>query len=63
MSIVVASAAPLTVDVVLQHADALLVQSHHLGQVRGLGSGVDHHLRVESLPREAGILLIITDRN
>lgn len=63
MSIVVASAAPLTVNVVLQHTDALLVQSHHLGQVRGLGSRVDHHLRVESLPREAGILLVVADGN
>lgn len=30
-------AAPLTVDVVLQHTDALLVQGHHPGQIGGLG--------------------------
>ena len=55
--------APLTVDVVLQHTDALLVQGHHPGQVSGLWSRVDHHLGVESLPREAGVLLVVADRN
>lgn len=57
------TAAPLTVNVVLQHADALLVQSHHPGQVGRLRSRVDHHLRVEPLPREAGVLLVVADRN
>lgn len=53
----------LTVDVVLQHTDALLKQSHHLGQVGRLGSRVDDHLGVEALPREACVLLIVADGN
>lgn len=56
-------AAPLTVDVVLQHTDALLVQGHHPGQIGGLGPWVDHHLRVEPLPCEPSVLLVVTDRN
>lgn len=56
-------AAPLTVNVVLQHTDALLVQGHHPGQIGGLGPWVDHHLRVEPLSCESSILLVVTDRN
>ncbi len=57
------TAAPLTVNVVLQHTDTLLIQSHHPGQVSGLWPRVDDHLWVESLPCEPCVLLVITDRN
>lgn len=42
----------LTVDVVLQCANALLMQRHHGWKGGGLCSGVNLHLLVESLPRK-----------
>lgn len=47
----------LTVNVVLQCADALLVQTHHRREEDGLGARVYLHLPVKSLPSEDGRFL------
>lgn len=47
----------LTVDVVLQCADALLVQTHHRREEDGLGARVYLHFPVKSLPRKYGRFL------
>lgn len=47
----------LTVNVVLQCADALLVQTHHRREEDGLGARVHLHLPVKSLPSEDGRFL------
>lgn len=47
----------LTVDVILQRADALLVQTHHGWEEDGLGTGIHLHLLVKPLPSENGRLL------
>lgn len=47
----------LTVNVVLQSADALLVQTHHRREEDGLGPGVYLHLPVKSLPGKDGRFL------
>lgn len=47
----------LTVNVVLQYADALLVQTHHRREEDGLGARVYLHLPVKSLPGKDGRFL------
>lgn len=47
----------LTVNVVLQCADALLVQTHHRWEEDGLGARVYLHLPVKSLPSKYGRFL------
>lgn len=47
----------LTVNVVLQGADALLVQTHHRREEDGLGARVYLHLPVKSLPSKYGRFL------
>lgn len=42
----------LTVDVVLERADALLIQAHHSREKPGFGTGVHLHLAVEPLTGE-----------
>lgn len=47
----------LTVDVVLQRTDALLVQTHHGREEGGLGARVHLHFLVKPLPSEDARLL------
>lgn len=47
----------LTVNVVLQCADALLVQTHHRREENGLGARIYLHLPVKSLPSKDGRFL------
>lgn len=48
----------LTVDVVAQDPDALLVQSHHLREVGGFGARVHLHLGIQPSARKARLALL-----
>lgn len=53
------SKASLTVDVVLQRADALLIQAHHAREEGGLVPGVHLHFLVQPLTGEVSLLGVI----